>query len=102
MKFNLIETKEILDVEKEIGYELIVNERPSNLRLPKFYVSFENSDVMNDGVLIGSFGNGDTIDEALQNYCKEVSCKKIVFGVYTNSRDEITLPKLVHTKLINK
>ena len=67
MKINLIETKEILDVEKEIGYELKVNERPPYSELHRFSVSFEDGWVINDGMLIGSCGNGDTIDEALQD-----------------------------------
>ena len=44
MKLKLIETKEILDLEKEIGYELEVNERPTYSGLPKFYVSFKQGD----------------------------------------------------------
>lgn len=50
MKLNLITTKEILDFEKEIGYELVVNERAihvgSPARLSKYYVQFENAEMM--------------------------------------------------------
>ena len=50
MKLNLITTKEILDFENEIGYELVVNERAihvgSPTRLSKYYVQFEKAEVM--------------------------------------------------------
>lgn len=101
MKINLLETKEILDVEKEIGYELKVNERRPDSGLHRFYVLFENGLVMNDGMLIGSFGQGDSIDEALQDYASKISFKQIAFNSYNNNRKEIIFPKLVHTKLIN-
>lgn len=106
MKINLIETKEILDLEKEIGYELEVNERPissaSIKGLHRFYVSFKEGEVMQGGCLIGSSGNGNTIDEALQDYAKQISCTRMVFGAYTNNRKEISFPKLVHTKMLNQ
>ena len=106
MKINLIETKEILDLEKEIGYELEANERPissaSRVGLHRFYVSFKEGEVMQGGCLIGSSGNGNTIDEALQDYAKQISCTRMVFGAYTNNRKEISFPKLVHTKVLNQ
>ena len=106
MKLNLITTKEILDFEKEIGYELVVNERTvhagSPARLSKYYVQFENSEVMGGGCLAGRYGNGNTIDEAIKNYCREISNCRIAFGAYTNERKEIQFPKLVHTKLLGQ
>lgn len=102
MKINLIETKEILELEKEIGYELEVTERPSRAGLHRFYVSFKEGEVMQGGCLIGSSGNGNTIDEALQDYAKQISCTRMAFGSYTNNRKEISFPKLVHTKMLNQ
>lgn len=102
MKFNLIETKEILDLEKEIGFELVVNERPKSDTVSKYYVAFEGGEVMQGGCLLGSFGNGNTIDEAIRNYCLEVETKRMAFGGYTDDRKEVVIPKLVHTKLLGK
>ena len=106
MKFNLIETKEILDLEKEIGYELEVNERPvsaaSAVGTQRFYVYFKEGEVMQGGCLIGSYGNGNTIDEALKDYAKQISCTRMAFGAYTPNRKEISFPKLVHTKMLNQ
>lgn len=106
MKINLIEKKEILDLEKEIGYELEVNERlissASKADLHKFYVSFKKGEVMQGGCLISSSGSGNTIDEALQDYAKKISFTRMAFGAYTNNREEISFPKLVHTKMLNQ
>jgi len=102
MKFNLIETKEILDLENEIGFELVVNERPKSSKTSQYYVSFEGGKVMEGGCLVGSRGNGSTIDEAIKDYCLQVETKRMAFGAYTGNRKEIVLPKLVHTKLLGK
>ena len=102
MKFNLIETKEILDFETTLGEELTVNERPKGMSLPKYYVSFDNAEVMQGGCLVGSFGNGNTIDEALTDYCKEIETKRMALYAYTDKRREVVCPKLVHTKLLGK
>jgi len=98
MKFNLIETKEILDFEKELKIELVVNERSKTYNLPKYYVSFENAEVMENGMLCGCSGNGNTIDEALLDYCKEIETKRMALFAYTDKRYEVVCPKLVHTK----
>jgi hypothetical protein len=106
MVLNLITTKEILDFEKEVGYQLVVNERAlhagSPARLSKYYVQFEHAEVMEGGCLAGKYGNGSTIDEAIKDYCKEVSNCKIAFGAYTPERKEVQFPKLVHTKLLGQ
>jgi len=101
MILNLISTKEILDFEKEIGFQLVVNEREyrQNYRLPKYYVSFESSWVSVPPYLEGRTGDGNTIDEALKDYCNKISNVKLVID--KNTRVEIKVPKLVHTKLLN-
>ena len=106
MKLNLITTKEILDFENEIGYELVVNERAIHAgrptRLSKYYVQFEKAEVMEGGCLVGKYGNGNTIDEAIKGYCREVSNCRVAFGAYTTERKEVQFPKLVHTKLLGQ
>jgi len=102
MRINLIPEKEILDFEKEIGFELEVNERPlsphNKIVIHKYYAQFENSEVMLGGCLFGAYGNGNTIDDAIRDYCKQVSNCRIVFNSYTPNRKEIQFPKLIHTK----
>lgn len=104
MKINLIKSKEILEFEKEIGYELEVNERPqkyiSENLVKRFYVSFKNGEVMYGGCLCGYTGNGNTIDEALSDYANQISSTRMAFDAYTPKRKVIDIPKLVHTQLL--
>ena len=65
MKFNILSTKEIIDFEKEIGFELVVNERNPQGCLPKYYIYFERGEVMENGCLSSPSGNGNTIDAAI-------------------------------------
>lgn len=106
MKFKLIETKEIVDFEKELGRELVITERGINhndeRKLPRYYVLFENSDVMDNGTLIGMYGSGDTMDEALIDYCLKVSHRRIAFAAHSPFMAEVDFPKLIHTKLLGK
>ena len=106
MKINYIKEKEILDFEKEIGYELEANERSisanSNAILKRFYVNFPKGEVMEGNSLIGCSGNGDTIDEALKEFCKLISNKTIAFNAFSKERKNIQIPKLVHTKLLGQ
>jgi hypothetical protein len=100
MILNLIETKEILDLEKEIGFELEANERPVWSDKCKFYVSFKEGESMEGGALISYSGNGNTVDEALRHFCEKISCRRIAFNSFTPERKEIQMPKLIHTKLL--
>jgi len=101
MKLNLISTKEILDYEKEIGIELVVNERELPLgRLKKYYVLFENSSVKDGNAWIGVYGEADNIDMALSDYCIRISGQTLIFN--TIERREIKVPKLIHTKYLNR
>lgn len=102
MKLSLIETKEISEFEREIGYELEVIERDKNndcQDLKKFYASFIGGESMEGGCLITHTGNGNTVDEAIKDYCHIISCRKMAFGAYSDKRKEIQFPKLIHTKL---
>src|SRR5680860_228298 len=102
MKFNLIEAKEILDFEKELGVELTVNERPEADNLPKYHVSFDHVEVMEGGCLCSPRGDGETIDDALRDYCNEIGNRRIALFEYTDKRREVVCPKLVHTKKVRR
>ncbi len=96
---------EILDYEKEIGVELVVNERNSyaiNNGLKRYYVSFKNSEILGFGTLTSLSGNANTIDDALEYYCNEISNKTLVLNAYTENRKEIQIPTLIHTKLLGE
>ena len=101
MKVNWITPKEILDLEKELGFELEANERAERLHgLKRFYVLFRNGHAMESSCLVGYSGSGDTIDEALKDYCNHISGKRMAFNAYSQNRTEVQLPRLIHTKLL--
>ena len=77
------------------GLEMLIQER----RLPKgnptrYWAEFKGAEIMGDGVLIGEFGNGATHEEAIADYAKKISLKRIVIGVYRQERKEIEVPRL--------
>ena len=106
MKFKTIEKIEITDYEKQIGHELVVTERPISLmqscRVSKYHVCFEGGEVMENGMLVGVFGDGNTVDQALDDYCNQISGKRMAFNAMTPYRINIDIPHLVHKKLLNK
>ncbi len=75
---------------------MMVGERdPGWARESKFFAHFEPSpEIMRDGFLVGSFGDGATPNEAIANFAKEISGKRIVFNAYRKNRKEIDVPIL--------
>ena len=102
MKFNLLRTVEILDYSKELGSDLLAVERQINSSTPagvdRFYVYFDDGEVMENGMLLSDHGNGNTINEALKDYANRISGKRLAFYATTQNRIEVVMPKLVHTK----
>lgn len=106
MKFNLIKQSqikilEVTELESIVNSEIVINEREDK-SLPRYYAKFEHSDILDGAFLVGSYGNGNTIDEALINLAKEIECKTLVINAWTKERREYKLPNLKHTKLLNK
>ena len=102
MKINWITPKEILDFEKEIEVELVVNEI-LGVRLCEsrtFHVSFPKAESMENSCLVGYFGVGTTIDNALKDYCRQVSGKHMAINPCECTRRNIWFPNLTHTKLL--
>ena len=60
----------------------------------RWYAHFENVEVKDGNCLVGSFGNGSTPNEAIQEYSQVISEKIIVVSAYTNKRREIIVPRL--------
>lgn len=102
MIINWITPKEIIDFEKEIGVELVVNEMDAltSCEGRKFHVSFLNAESMENSCLVGYFGVGTTIDNALKDYCRQVSGKHMAINPLECTRRNIRFPKLTHTKLL--
>jgi hypothetical protein len=107
MKLDLIRTIEILDYEKEINVDLVIKERKVTLAhkspLPRYFAYFENSSISiySGGGLLSTFGDGNTIDEAIRDYCSKITNHTLVINGLTKDRTEHQVPKLIHTRLIN-
>lgn len=96
MKVNRIEVKDLLDIEKDLGCEIEVNERPGQFKKHlKYYAHIKNLEVKDGYILSGAFGNGETVEEALSNYAEEISEKLVVLDAYKDSRKVIQFPKIV-------
>ena len=97
MKFNLLEKKELLDFEKEIGVDLVVTETDDNEIIGDmfgvYYVAFENSRISEVGEMpFEIWGTGDTINEALQGYASKISSMRLIINYRY-----IKCPTLIHT-----
>jgi hypothetical protein len=99
MKINLIDYKELLDFEKEIGYELIVNELPRNKDIdsPKFSARFNDLITKEGKFSKRETGYGNTVDEALDDYALKISGKTLMTHWGIDSSVELAIPYLKHT-----
>lgn len=93
---------EILDFEKQHNLELTVRERdPEAKDLQRYYASFDNAEIkVGIGCLLGGSGDGNTITEAIKDYCTRISNKTLIIDAMSStSRREIKVPELQHTQL---
>ena len=52
-------------------------------------VSFDRAEVKEGIFLASPFGSGATLEEACEDYIRQISGKTTVFHAYTNSRKEV-------------
>ena len=76
---------------------MVVVERDVDLSviLPRLYASFENTELINDGLLIRAYGNGDTEKEAIDDYASRISNRIIVVNAYRENRHKIVVPEVI-------
>lgn len=60
----------------------------------RWMARFNECEVKEKGFLVGCYGNGVTPDEAMKDYCKQISGAQVVFNAYTDARTEFTVPQL--------
>jgi hypothetical protein len=98
MKINRQPYSALLDFEKENNLSLIVNERSFNYVKElgedcRFYAEFEHAEVKDGAILIGRFGDGATVEEALLDYMKKISGQLLIVDAYGPARQEIQVPE---------
>lgn len=79
------------------GLEIEVKLRPKQFRRgsgDRFYASIPNAEVLDGSVLVGAFGNGDTEEEAIANYARRISERRIALDALRPGRRELTVPQL--------
>ena len=52
-------------------------------------VSFNHAEVKKGTFLVGTFGSGQTFEEACEDYIRQISGKTLVFHAYTDRRTEV-------------
>lgn len=63
--------------------------------LPKYYAYFEHAEIRDGGMLIGTYGNGHTEDEAIKAYGRQISLKTLVIHAMNRmNRREIEVPRI--------
>lgn len=60
------------------GLTLVVRQRPDWVSCARYYAMFKDTWVMQHGVRHGVFGNGDSIEQAITEYAKEISGKSLM------------------------
>lgn len=55
----------------------------------KVYVHYERCDVKDGCFLIGSYGIGNSFEEACEDYLNKISGKTVVFNAESSNREEV-------------
>lgn len=82
------------------SYNLVMEVRERHLRpsspagLKRYYARFEKSEIKEGCILSSTCGNGDTYEEAINNYAKEISGNLLVINATGTLRREIKVPIL--------
>ena len=93
-------TIEEFAVEHDLTME-VVERSSSILKLPhmgedsRFYAHFKGAEVMERGMLSSSSGNGATEEEAIRDYARQISERRLAFNATSeDNRVEIKVPSL--------
>lgn len=92
---NLLTRMTIEEFAEKHDLTMSVYERTGPI-LPRFYAYFRGAEVKEGDILIGISGDGDSEEEAIKDYAKQISTRRLVLGAYTPERREIDVPKLFY------
>lgn len=79
------------------GLTMVVKERSKKfremLRISRYYASpKEHVEIMDDGILRSTFGSGDTPEQAVEDYAREILGERLVKNAYGEDRYEFDAP----------
>jgi len=69
-----------------------VTERPKPYGLPRWHASFQDVEIAEGGFLRSTFGDGETPEDAIAVYAREIEGRKLVYCAYRPERREFTAP----------
>jgi len=86
---------------KTLSFKVTEDERLGMERgFSKYLVCFEDFYVRKNGATLHICGKGNTIDEAIHNYCFHISNYTLVKHEGTKEIDSLRCPRLNHTRVI--
>lgn len=59
---------------------------------PQYFCRFGRCEVMDNGLLVGAHGNGETEAEAIADYAAAISGRRLAVNAYLPTRYEIDVP----------
>lgn len=94
VKIEMLPRTTVKAFAEQHGLTLIVKERHPEPGPDRFYARFDHVDLMGDGVLIGTFGNGATVEEAIEDYGRRISRGRIAVNAWSSDqqRRDIVVP----------
>lgn len=66
--------------------------------LERFYTSFNNVDIKDGACLVSVFGNGETEDEAILDFCAQIQGKQLIKDAGYTTREVLQAPDKVTWK----
>lgn len=104
VEYNFIEMSTLEEFAKKHYLTLVVTERTKKEidfcasihggYGHRFYVEFKHGDIKKGIMLHSTFGNGNTIEDAVNDYAKKISGEILVIDALTENRREIRVPQL--------
>ncbi len=90
MKLDLPKDVTLEEIEEWAGGEVTVKSRKHiSSHLEPYYCSIKGLETKDRTMLVGTSGDGQTIEEAIKDYCAKLSHKELVCGAFTSDRKEL-------------
>ena len=97
---NILDFEEMLQgIDPLIAIEIKSREREPKGSDTKYYAKFSGCNAIVGHSYHGKFGDGKSPKKAIEDYCKEISGLKLIFGKFGGDKEfEIKAPELFYKK----
>jgi hypothetical protein len=94
--YNEIPTITIDEFADKHDLTMVVHERRKSVGSPdRYWAEFDHSEIGDGCILIGTYGNGATPEEAIDDYAGKIELKHLVINAFGKNRIEIDVPRLI-------